>query len=138
MKKLMVLPMLLLALNGFANSNAMTATGKMVKEEKAHAHEHVLEDEIIYNFHNVKGEAHSHVLVIIKGDDAFVRVDGVEYELEEVKSASGQMFANEDKTVVLGIKGTNAFLEIKGKVSNYFQVGRATKGYAKHFEHDHK
>ncbi len=94
-------------------------------------------EEIVINFHSVKGEAHSHALVVIKGDHAFIRVDGMEYELERIMSASGEMFANKDKTVILGIKGTEAFVEMNGKISNYFQVGKASKGYANHMEHHH-
>ncbi|ACZ01747.1 hypothetical protein CEP89_05290 [Streptobacillus moniliformis] len=137
MKKLMVISAMLLTVSGFANSNAMPRTQKMMKIEKTQEHVHVMEDEIIYNFHSVKGEAHSHLLVILKGDHAFVRVDGMEYNLEKIVSASGEMFTNDDKTVVLGIKGTDSFIEINGKVANYFQVGRANKGYAKKM-HEHK
>ncbi|CAM3230869.1 hypothetical protein STRA110950_06395 [Streptobacillus ratti] len=61
----------------------------------------------------------------------------MEYNLEKIVSASGEMFANVDKTIVLGIKGTEAFVEMNGKVANYFQVGKADKGYAKNTEHHH-
>ncbi|QXW65076.1 MliC family protein [Streptobacillus moniliformis] len=216
MKKMMIIPVILLAVNGFANSNTMMNTNKMVKEEKVAMemmHEEVRVDllgsegqnamailngdmallsingekyslkrmksasgemfsnddktvvlgikgkdafvrmndkvmgfnamqemveEIVLNYHSVRGEAHSHVLVIIKGDHAFVRVDGMEHDLERIVSASGEMFANADKTVVLGIKGTEAFVEKDGKVANYFQVGKASKGYARGMEEEHK
>ncbi|CAM3230832.1 hypothetical protein [Streptobacillus ratti] len=216
MKKLMVISAMLLAVSGFANSNSMANTQKMVKSEKVvvevmendavvslmgadgqtgkamlsgdlallnigdknytlkkiksasgemfanvdktvvlgikgtgafveingevtnfEAMQQIIE-EIVLNYHSIKGEPHSHVLAVLKGDNAFVRIDGMEYNLEKIVSASGEMFANTDKTIVLGIKGTEAFVEMNGKVANYFQVGKASKGYASNMEHEHK
>ncbi|WP_156299596.1 MliC family protein [Streptobacillus canis] len=109
--------------------------GDMIFFELNDKHEESF-DEIILNLHNIKGEAHSHVLAVIKGDDLFLKVDGKEYNLKRTMSASGEMFSN--GKVTFGIKGKEAYVEMNGKVASYVVTGQASKGYAKDMKHDHK
>lgn len=153
MKKLVLLSVTLLSLTTFANFDSANSNTMMMKEKHSqetmvklhkeehahnHEHEHEIEDFVVYNFHNEKGQPHSHMLVIVEENEAFVRKDGVEYELERVISGSGDMFKSKDGTIIVGIKAKSAYIDINGKMITYFLIGRASTSYAKHLEHDHK
>ncbi|CAM3147256.1 hypothetical protein STFE110948_03945 [Streptobacillus felis] len=110
MKKLMVIPMLLLAMNGFANSTEMMMEKTM-------------------NLLNMEDNMNTSVKATIKGDKVFLNIDDKKYELDRIRSGSGEMFTY--GKVNLGIKGNEAYIEIDNKISNYEVEGQDTKDYAK-------
>lgn len=115
--------------------------GMMMKKEHNHSHDVDINDfkGEVFNYHNKKEFKHSHILFILDedGDEAFIRIDGEEYELDLEKSASGSLYKSEDGKISFHIKGKEASLEMNGEVIDYFLLKGKSRDYAKGHHHDH-